>query len=211
VRGGEGRGECDEEVNKVQPGGGVGSLGWGGTKQLGESKAKLDSQTGLMKARVEISGDHSRTKIEIRIEARNASGRVDIDGAGDGETVAITETKTNKVGDTEKSGTNGGADASGFDGGVVRVARNVTERSNKLGGTVEGRVLQEEVREVVKTTSFQISGFADGGGDGHQKINSVSGAAQRNRRERSARQGRGDVGGSRHGGGKERGLGVARQ
>jgi hypothetical protein len=100
------------------------------------------------------------------------------DGLGDMGAKMITKTERLKVGNGKESGADGTAKGGGFKSSVVGATGNMRKSSNEFGGTIKGRVLNEQIGEEVEAAGLEVSGGMDSRGRRHKKFNGVRGAAK---------------------------------
>jgi hypothetical protein len=80
----------------------------------------------------------------------------------------VTETKADKVINRKESRTDLNGKEAGFDRGVVSTGRDVVKCRDELGRTVSANMLQKEISQVIKTTSFKVRRFLDSNSRWHK-------------------------------------------
>ena len=111
-------------------------------------------------------------------DASRAFGEIGRDGFGDRDTEVIAKSKRLKVGDRKDSRADKAANGGCFKSGIVGAARNVTKSRNEFGGTVEWSMLDEQIREKIEATGFEIGGGLNSRGRGHKKFDGIRGATE---------------------------------
>jgi hypothetical protein len=80
----------------------------------------------------------------------------------------VAETKADEVVNGKESRTNLGGKVAGFDRGIVSTGWDVVEGCDEFGGTESANMLQKEISQVIKTTSFKVWRFLDSNSRWHK-------------------------------------------
>ncbi len=146
-------------------------------KSLGKGEPEIEGEGWDRKSGVNGRWIHSRAEGKIG-DAGRAFADIVVNGAGDRGAEVITETKGLEMLNRKESGADGTAKGGGFKSSVVGATGNMRKSSNEFGGTIKGRVLNEQIGEEVEAAGLEVSGGMDSRGRRHKKFNGVRGAAK---------------------------------